>query len=190
LCCVKCEKPLRKHETSNYGFLTLCDDCYQDKIQEDTETMTDEIPQQHKTEFQTGDEYLEDDSDGISEGDRLAALTTDDASAVLTLSRDTHGDAVENQQHIADAWDWYLGGHGKLADGETIDGTDVAMMMGLLKMSRAAVGEFDVDHLRDVCGYAAIGNACAVDRGDASESDLSEYHDPEEVEYHHRDTDH
>lgn len=136
--------------------------------------MTDEIP----TDYDCND--TEND---IAPGDELAAMTTDDVSALLTSSRDTHGDAVENQQHIATAWEWYLDGQGKLASDESITGSDVAMLMGLLKMSRNSVGEFDVDHFRDIAGYAAIGSACAVDNDDfdAERDDLAEYHDPSQV---------
>ncbi len=138
----------------------------------DTDTMTDEIP----TDYDANE-------NSIAPGDELAAMTTDDVSALLTSSRDTHGDAVDNQQHIATAWEWYLDGQGKLASDASITGSDVAMLMGLLKMSRNAVGEFDVDHFRDIAGYAAIGAACAVDNDDfdAERDDLSEYHDPSQV---------
>ena len=60
-----------------------------------------------------------------------------------------------------------------LDGGQTIDGTDVAFMMALLKMSRHCVGTFDVDHLRDTAGYAGIGAACAVARDDAALDDLA-----------------
>jgi hypothetical protein len=137
-------------------------------------SMTDEIP----TDYDSND-----NDNSIAPGDELAAMTTDDVSALLTSSRDTHGDAVENQQHIATAWEWYLDGQSKLASDESITGSDVAMLMGLLKMSRNAVGEFDVDHFRDIAGYAAIGAACAVDNDDfdAERDDLAEYHDPTQV---------
>ena len=140
----------------------------------DINTMTDEIP----TDYD-----CKDNDNSIAPGDELAAMTTDDVSALLTSSRDTHGDAVENQQHIATAWEWYLDGQGKLASDASITGSDVAMLMGLLKMSRNAVGEFDVDHFRDIAGYAAIGSACAVDNDDfdAERDDLAEYHDPSQV---------
>ena len=100
-------------------------------------------------------------------GDELARRLAEDVATLLTDSRDSHGDAVENQQHIADAWSWYLG--------EDVSGVDVARMMELVKMSRAVVGEYDVDHDRDIAGYASIAAACAVADGQADVEDIQEH---------------
>jgi len=100
-------------------------------------------------------------------GDAMAASLLYDTGDLVDDDRDTHGDAVENQQHIARAWAWYLDGQGVLDADETIHGDDVAAMMQLLKLSRHAVGGRDMDHMRDCAGYAAIGGACMVDRGAA-----------------------
>jgi hypothetical protein len=81
--------------------------------------------------------------------------------------RDTHGDAVVNQRHIADGWTWYLRGKGVLGPDESLGGDDVAAMMGLVKMSRHSTGEKDVDHMRDIAGYGGIGGACMVAQGEA-----------------------
>jgi len=56
--------------------------------------------------------------------------------------------------------------------GGEIHGDDVACMMGRLKMSRHAVGGRDMDHMRDIAGYAGIGGACLVDRGEAPLSEI------------------
>ena len=109
----------------------------------------------------------------LPSGDEMAASLLMDTADLVNDDRDTHGDAVENQRHIGAGWTWYLRGQGVLADDEEINGTDVAFMMALVKMSRHSVGSFDVDHLRDVAGYAAIGAACAVDRGDAEFGELA-----------------
>lgn len=103
----------------------------------------------------------------IHSGDELAAMLAEDVETLLTDSRDSHGDAVENQQHIADAWSWYLG--------KEVTGVDVARMMELVKMSRAVVGEYDLDHDRDIAGYASIAAACAVAEGQADLDDLQEH---------------
>jgi len=100
-------------------------------------------------------------------GDDLAGALLEDTYETVTDSRDTHGDAVENQEHIAQAWTWYLRGHGILADGERVSGADVARLMQLVKMSRGAVGEYDVDHDRDSVGYGAIAAACEISAGTA-----------------------
>jgi len=109
----------------------------------------------------------------LPSGDEMAASLLHDTADLVNDDRGTHGDAVENQQHIASGWTWYLRGKGVLEDAECLDGTDVAYMMTIVKMSRNSVGSFDVDHLRDTAGYAGIGAACAVDRGDADASELA-----------------
>lgn len=106
-------------------------------------------------------------------GDELAASLLMDTADLIDDDRDTHGDAVDNQQHIADGWTWYLRGQGVLDGDESIHGDDVAAMMGLLKMSRHAVGTHDMDHMRDIAGYAGIGGACLVARGEAAPDELT-----------------
>jgi len=147
--------------------------------------MTDEIPSTDDSTDDTTD-YAPDDAindagedagDYADEyesltGDGAAARLLEDTARLVDSDRDSHGDAVENQAHIARGWTWYLRGQGVLGPGESLDGTDVAFMMGLLKMSRHSVGEFDIDHLRDTAGYAGIGAACAVFRGEAAAEDL------------------
>jgi hypothetical protein len=103
----------------------------------------------------------------MPDGDTLAAGLLEDTADLVADDRDTHGDAVENQQHIAEAWTWYLRGHGLLSDAEILTGADVARMMMLVKLSRGAVGEYDIDHDRDVAGYAGIAAACEVHTGRA-----------------------
>jgi nucleoside 2-deoxyribosyltransferase len=104
---------------------------------------------------------------GFNSGDAMAGAVASDLADLLTQSRDTHGDAVDQQESAAAAWSWYLTAHGKLQDDETVTGADVARMMALLKMSRAAVGSYDVDHDRDLAGYGTIAAACAVANGTA-----------------------
>jgi len=111
--------------------------------------------------------------ENLPSGDEMAASLLHDTADLVNDDRDTHGDAVENQRHISEGWTWYLRGQGVLGPDERLDGTDVAYMMALLKMSRHCVGTFDVDHLRDTAGYAGIGAACAVDRGDAPLGELA-----------------
>jgi len=101
-------------------------------------------------------------------GDDLAAGLLEDTAALVSDDRDTHGDAVEQHQQLATVWTWYLRGHGMLKTDETVDGADVARMMQLVKLSRGAVGKYDVDHDRDVAGYAGIAAACETVAGNAS----------------------
>ncbi|MDS0258533.1 DUF6378 domain-containing protein [Haloarcula sp. S1CR25-12] len=100
-------------------------------------------------------------------GDALAGGLLEDTVDLVTESRDSHGDAVENQEHIAHAWAWYLRGHGLIGPEAELTGADVARMMQLVKLSRGAVGEYDVDHDRDVAGYAGIAAACETVDGNA-----------------------
>jgi hypothetical protein len=120
-------------------------------------------------------EASEEDEDPT--GDEMASMVADDVSTLLTDSRDTHGDAIENQQHIADGWTWYLRGQGILGPDESITGSDAARMMAILKMSRSAVGEEIVDSDRDLAGYGSIAAADQVSRGVADIEDLQEYAD-------------
>lgn len=116
------------------------------------------------------------DDDELS-GDELARAALEDVAALVASDRDTHGDAVENQSHIARGWTWYLRGQGILDEDEAVTGTDVAAMMSIVKFSRQAVGDEDVDHLRDVAGYAGIGAACMVADGriDLDELTVEDY---------------
>jgi len=111
--------------------------------------------------------------DDISDGDNAAATLLKDTANLVSDDRDTHGDAVENQEHIADGWTWYLRGQGILGAEEALTGGDVARMMELLKLSRACVGEYDIDHDRDVAGYASIAAACELQRGNITEDSLT-----------------
>lgn len=113
-------------------------------------------------------------------GDEKARTFLHDVADVVATDKDTYGDAVENQQHIADGWTWYLRGMGVLDDDESLNGSDVGAMMVIQNLSRTAVGEHDVDQDRDICGYASISAACAVvsDRADDDQltvEDLSEH---------------
>lgn len=111
-------------------------------------------------------------SDGMPSGDELAASALKDAADLVDDDRDTHGDAVENQTHIANGWTWYLRGCGLLGSDQRITGDDAATMMAIVKMSRHGVGDKDVDHMRDIAGYGGIGAACMVYHGDADVSDV------------------
>jgi hypothetical protein len=106
------------------------------------------------------------------DGDAMAREALENVGDLIDNDRDTHGDAIENQEHIAEAWEWYLDGQGKLLADAEITPLDVCYMMMLLKMSRNAVGEFDPDHPLDVAGYAGIGAASTVVTGRAEPEDL------------------
>ena len=69
-------------------------------------------------------------------------------AAETLLERGSHGDAIENHEHIAALWSAYLG--------VEVSAREVAEMCILLKLSRALCGEPVRDHYVDICGYAAI----------------------------------
>lgn len=107
----------------------------------------------------------------MSDGDNAASRLLADVANLVADNRD-YGDAVENQELTADGWTWYLRGQGVLDSGESLDGADVSRMMILHKHSRACIGEYDIDHDRDVAGYAGIAAACEVAHGEGDESEL------------------
>lgn len=106
-------------------------------------------------------------------GDRASADLLHDVANLIDSDRDSHGDAVDQQAAAAEAWTWYLRTHDILRAGESVNGSDVARMMILLKMSRGGMGEFDLDHDRDTAGYGAIAAACSVREGKADEAELT-----------------
>ena len=107
------------------------------------------------------------------DGDAHAAALIGDVAALVNSDRDSHGDAVAQQEAAATAWTWYLGIHDKLQAGTTITGADVARLMTLLKISRGGIGAYDIDHDRDGVGYMGIAGACAVQEGAADRDELT-----------------
>ena len=106
-------------------------------------------------------------------GDELASAVLEDVAELVGDTRDSHGDAIENQRHIATAWTWYLRGKGVLSSSQEIEPVDVPRMMELLKLSRAVIGQSELDHDRDVTGYGGIATACQfVEDDDLTEDDL------------------
>jgi hypothetical protein len=99
-----------------------------------------------------------------------------EVGSVIANRNGTHGDPVENHDHIAELWNAYLGVYDPF-EGEggnevlqrPIRGDEVADMMILLKLSRKHVGGMDLDHYRDAIGYAAIGSLYVPDDQDNAE---------------------
>lgn len=107
------------------------------------------------------------------DGDADTAALLHDVADLVNDDRDSHGDAVVQQEAAAEAWEWYLRIHGKIHASASITGADVARLMTLLKISRGGVGAYDLDHDRDGAGYMGIAGACAVHEGDADREDLT-----------------
>jgi len=108
-----------------------------------------------------------------SNGDKASDDLISDVAGLVDGDRDSHGDAVDQQEAAGEVWTWYLEKHDMLSADAEVEGSDVARMMVLLKMSRAAVGEYDLDHDRDIVGYGGIAGACAVREGKADEEELT-----------------
>jgi hypothetical protein len=106
-------------------------------------------------------------------GDNAAADLIEDVASLVGDDRESHGDAVAQQEAAAEVWTWYLQQHNLLPLSKSLGGDDVARMMLLLKLSRGANGEYDIDHDRDAIGYAGIAGACAVSDGKADETELT-----------------
>lgn len=135
--------------------------------------MADEIAKILAEEERSADSIVDDALQSEQKsGDELAAILLQDVAEVVTNKRGTHGDAVENMEHIAELWTTYLQGAGLLDDDQEITGSQAAHLMILLKLSRAVIGDYVIDHDRDVAGYGAISAACEVAAGRADESDL------------------
>lgn len=91
-----------------------------------------------------------DNNPNVEEAGKLAAEVGD----VIADRNGTHGDPVENHNHIAKLWSVFL----ESILSRPITGDEVADMMILLKLSRKQVGGMDLDHYRDSIGYAAIAS--------------------------------
>lgn len=89
-------------------------------------------------------------NDNIKKAGELAS----EVGSILADRNGTHGDPVDNHNHIAALWTAYFGD----VLNRPIKGDEVADMMILLKLSRKRVGGMDLDHYQDAIGYAAIGS--------------------------------
>ena len=72
-----------------------------------------------------------------------------------------YGAVEDNFKRIADAWSTYL--RNRVNPGHALNGTDVALMMVLFKMSRLQVSPDHRDSWVDMAGYAACGGGLNFD---------------------------
>lgn len=91
--------------------------------------------------------------------DTRAAILSE-ACRIVTSNRNVeYGEPENNFARIGLLWSAYLRGRGLLtADLTTVD---VAMLCGLIKMSRIMESPQQADHYIDLAGYAACGAQCA-----------------------------
>lgn len=67
----------------------------------------------------------------------------------------THGSPNGTHQNIAALWNAYMTASGGVGS-RPLAGSDVAMMMLLLKVARQFTGDFNPDDLLDIIGYAGV----------------------------------
>ena len=73
--------------------------------------------------------------------------------AIILERGQHHGNWRSNMDNIADLWSSFLG--------RRVSGDQVAVMLGLVKVSRMAIGNYNTDDYEDAVGYFAIAAACA-----------------------------
>lgn len=96
--------------------------------------------------------------------DPRAQVLSDAAACVLKDRNAAYGMPEDNFANIVDLWNAYmlmLPGSG----GVQLTPTDVAAMMGLMKLARLATNPGHRDSWTDLAGYAACGYRCAVVAG-------------------------
>jgi hypothetical protein len=86
------------------------------------------------------------------------------ADLVSNSRQDSHGDTLKNHEQIAEFWNIYL--DNKLKPMASITPDEVAMMLGLLKVSRSQVGKHNIDDYVDGAAYIAIAGELKLDRGE------------------------
>jgi len=95
------------------------------------------------------------------------------ATELVSKSRqDSHGDTFKNHEQIADFWNTYL--DDKLKPVASITPDEVAMMMGLVKVSRSKVGKPNVDDYVDGAAYMAIAGELKLQDDSTPEKSLGE----------------
>ncbi len=97
----------------------------------------------------TPKEVLEKEGRKTTRGDIL-----DTAKEYVTKDRASdHGNMEDKFNTIGAYWSVHLG--------VTVDATDVAVMMNLLKVARIRSNELNMDNWEDACGYMACGGEIA-----------------------------
>lgn len=88
-----------------------------------------------------------------------ADILTEAARIVAGTRHDTHGAAERSFGLIAGFWTLYLS-H-RADPGAPVSGSDVAVMMALLKVARSVCGQAVADHFVDMAGYAGLAGELA-----------------------------
>ena len=94
----------------------------------------------------------------MNHGSKATVAIIHETADTISNRGDTHGDAYEQQQVLAALWSTMLNTH--------ISSAQVALMQLMIKVSRIATGDVhELDHYRDVIGYAGIAAMCAKQDG-------------------------
>jgi len=94
----------------------------------------------------------------LSTNAQLRALFLDEVKKLVCSDRNvTHGDAEDNFRVIADLWNVYLRNSKGADNTGDLSNKDVAIMMGLFKISRLMSNVNNIDNWLDLAGYAACG---------------------------------
>ena len=86
----------------------------------------------------------------------VAADVLKKAAASIRSNAQVHGDTERSFKMIGEMWQTYLDHNRELRGYSTVTPFDVAQMMVMVKMARAAYG-FSLDNHVDQVGYAALG---------------------------------
>jgi len=77
----------------------------------------------------------------------------------------THGDKARNMANIGRLWSAYL--TNALDQPVALDGTDVALLMAIMKAARTQAGDHNFDDYVDLAGYGAVaGEVAETDRAE------------------------
>ena len=83
-----------------------------------------------------------------------------EAKRIVTKDRAaTHGNAEDNFTAIADGWEWWM----NLRKGGHLTSYDVAMMMVIFKIARAASNNGHTDNFIDGAGYFALAGEISTE---------------------------
>ena len=82
-------------------------------------------------------------------------LPSERATEVVQNRQETYGHPGPIYDFVAEMWNLWLGVEGTEEVIRTIDSTDVAMMLALMKIGRQRMKKND-DNLTDVCGYMNV----------------------------------
>ena len=85
-----------------------------------------------------------------------ADIIAEVAKCVSVERNSSYGEPEDNFRAIAEFWNVYLTSRG-VEMKQPLNPSDIAVMMGLVKIARIATGEAKIDNFVDLAGYAVCG---------------------------------